>query len=224
MPWSEVEDLNEEVKQDVGIFPSSVAVPRAGGRTAHGVQNHYSVCAKTLQQGYSTAEALAIWNGVPAGMKNAPATDTIARAVAKLAINARVPIPQGCLDRLGGVTHAPKSYFYVATLGTPIIMGELRAKKFIVFIHRNMDDNYRERWYDLTGREQCEWYKAFEACQFNHVRNVERTRGLRGTNISLLTTTQQLAEAAQISPSIVLRRPQTHPVPAANWPVRRGLF
>ena len=92
------------------------------------------------------------------------------------------------------------------------------------FVDVNMHDDHRVEWGDLTGREQHEWWNAFNASGRNGV-VVAATVGLRGTDMSALTA-EELRPIARVYPTLSERRPRDHPVAEAEWPQsrRRRLF
>lgn len=89
-----------------------------------------------------------------------------------------------------------------------------------------MDDVAREKWYNLTGREQYEWYRAWERANRTHLRAGAETKGLRGTDLSRITTQAELNTAMTFSPSLSRReRPTGHLVTQHDWDeVRNRLF
>jgi len=76
-----------------------------------------------------------------------------------------------------------------------------------------------------ADHEQFEWHAAFVKAARTHLRTENHTRGLRGTDIGQLTTVAMVTVALTISPSLQYRRPDGHPIAAAQWPAaRRRLF
>ena len=80
-----------------------------------------------------------------------------------------------------------------------------------------MDDGHRVKWYNLTGREQYEWYDAYNRSNKTHLRNEAETRGLRGTNLNDITDQVSLVAAMDRSPSLAHRHPHAHVIPQHQW-------
>ena len=140
------------------------------------------------------------------------------------------PLPEGCTDLLAAQQPAIPlesldSITYYVTTGNPLFTGKPGCNKFISFVYLNMDDGFRVKWYNLTGREQYEWYRAYERSNGTHLRNVAETRGLRGTNVNDITDQVSLTRAMENSPSLATRYPQGHVISPQEWDdVRVNLF
>ena len=70
-----------------------------------------------------------------------------------------------------------------------------------------MDTGHRVKWYNMTGREQWEWYDAWVDQDQTHLRVESETRGLIGTDPGRILTIQALNMAMDRSPSLAGRRP-----------------
>ena len=177
------------------------------------------------QQGLNVDRAQAVLNVIPQPVKDHPPDADTAWGIGQIAKMADREIPDGCeaLVLAGGGNIVPEKkqdYYYP---GGFWFTTTTAMKNFILFLYNNQDAADRVLWYNMTGREQFEWYQAFEANGRTHAR-VAGTTGLRGTNLNALNTPGALAAAVAVSPSLAERRPNHHPVPPALWPVARQLF
>jgi len=223
--FSERRDLTMLVQEETGMLPSDVGVIRGADRSAQGTGAFYRTKAYKHQQGYTAEEARVLFAHLPVAYLNNPGTAVDAAAISKLAQNGGLPTPAACVAMLGGGEATQEALTYYAVPSGVIITGERNSKKFIVFVYNNMDEGHRVMWYDLTGREQFEWHAAFVKAARTHLRTENHTRGLRGTDIGQLTTVAMVTVALTISPSLQYRRPDGHPIAAAQWPAaRRRLF
>ena len=88
------------------------------------------------------------------------------------------------------------------------------------FTHSNrfscLDPGHRVKWYDQTGLEQYEWYRAWRNVLFTHTRMAAETAGLNGTDPSRLTVAT-IGEALQRSPSLANRRPPVNIIPLNDF-------
>jgi hypothetical protein len=101
--------------------------------------------------------------------------------------------------------------------------GIQNAKKFISFLHTNMDNGSRVKWYDMTGRQQWEWYQAWLTSGQTHLRTENNTRGLKGTDLTVLVTVEQIRAAMVLSPSLA-RSPKPNHILQYRWnEARNGL-
>ena len=81
-----------------------------------------------------------------------------------------------------------------------------------------MDHGHRVRWYDLTGREQYEWYEAWMDNNRTHLGVEAETRGLRGTHPARIPETVAGIQAAiERSLTAVRHRPVGHVIPQNQW-------
>ena len=175
-------------------------------------------------------EAAAAWLSITQAMKDNPASVGQAKFIIRMAKRMLQPLPEGCtdllaaqqpvitLDSLDGIT-------YYVTTGNPLFTGKPGCNKLISFVYLNMDDGFRIKWRNLTGREQYEWYRAYDRCNGTHLRVAAETRGLRGTNINAITDQASLTRAMENSPSLARRRSPNHIIPQHEWDdVRMDLF
>ena len=85
--------------------------------------------------------------------------------------------------------------------GLPIFTNAGDSNKFISFVFVNMDGPHRVQWGELTGREQFEWYAAWERADRTYTRVVNETGGLCGTDLASITT-QAMLDAAVLRPTM----------------------
>ena len=216
-------ETNAHVQREVGMHSPNCEIPRHGDRTREGLSGYDRVSCNSHATPFSRDTARAIWAAVDPTFKNHPVDAFQARSLIHLAQVADRPIPEGCATAVGNdVPPLPVTYYNHP--GGPIILGKHIANRFITFIYRNMDNGHRVKWYNLTGREQWEWYEAFLRCGETHVRNEAETHGLRGTDLGRITTVAQLHQAGQRSPGSVRQRPANHPIAQQAWDVARNLF
>lgn len=194
----------------------NVQIQRQGDRTAQGQQGCDMASSCAHMNPLSKEAALFIFNQLSQAIKDNPGTAQRAEYIAQLARNAAEPIPAGCANLITRPIPDEGVRIYW-TPGGHLFTGRSDAARFISFLFLNMDDGHRIAWPDLTGREQWEWGEAWKRCGKTHVRVVNQTRGLPGTNIGLLTTVANVRAAMAISPSLKDRRPAQHPVNAADW-------
>lgn len=215
-----------EIQEAVGLRKATCEVPRVGEKTRPGEQNYNQNSSHCVSETFTTAGARTIWNLIPAAAKNNPHDANVARHLALLANNANVEPTPGIIALVPRA--ADKSFgtkFYIAP-GSGLFEGMRASHRFIAFVYVNMDDNVREKWYNLTGREQFEWYRAWERANRTHLRNAAATKGLRGTDLRRITTTAELGAVLTRSPSLGRReRPTGHPINQNDWNgVVRRLF
>ena len=112
----------------------------------------------------------------------------------------------------------PSEVTYYWSPGGPLDSGLKLSLKFISFLYQNQADGLRVKWYDLTGREQFEWYNAWVANSKTHRKvAIGNVRGLRGTDLTTITTEAELREALLVSPSAIHRRPNGHTHSVDTW-------
>ncbi len=220
MPFRIDEDCSRKVCANIGLYQPNSREPRDGDAVRVGERGDDIVTCVTHKSPIPQPLAQILYNRLPDAMKNTPADINEAIAVAHLAWHADVALPNPCRDliRHAGQT-LPVGVTYYCSPGSPIINGKNEACRFISFIHKNTVRRYRTQWCDMTGSEQFEWYKAWVDAGKTHDRLINQTGvlGLRGTDISLITSQAQLTSALERSPSVARRRPVTHRLSAAVW-------
>ena len=216
-PYRKAVHASQRIQNRVGLGEPNCEVPRVGDRTRIGAQGFNLVSCLSHMQPLTGPQALLLWNMIPANAKHFPPNANDAQALSLLAQMAGEAIPRGCAALLphGQARQEPVTFYH--SPGSPIFKTRLHAYYFISFLYLNMDLGHRVKWYDLTGREQFEWYDAFEACGYTHLRNEPNTRGLRGTDLSAITTQDQLAQVVPRSASISRRRPNGHTITQDDW-------
>ena len=215
-----------EIQDAVGLRKAMCEVPRVGDKTCPGEQSYNQNSSWCISDTFTKDGARVLWNMITPARKNAPANREAAYWLALLAkIAERDPTP-GMLDEIPNA--GDKSFgvkFYVAP-GSPLFEGFRSSHKFIAFVFTNMDDNSRVKWYNLTGREQYEWYRAWERAGRTHLAAPNETIGLHGTDLNRITNQAELNAAMLFSPSLGRRtRPANHAVTQHDWDeVRQRLF
>ena len=138
-----------------------------------------------------------------------------------LAIQANLAIPDGCRDPNHDGDEDPLGITFVLSPGSPLFNNRRQSAKFIAFLYANQDGGHQVSWSEMTGREQYEWFEAWERSGRSHARMEQETRGLRGTDIfTRITTRQELDAALGVSPSLSRRAPDAqanHQVAANEW-------
>lgn len=225
MPFNHRRHASQQIQQTVGLFVANCEAPRIGDRTREGAHGHNIISCTAHQQALTEAHALLLFNMIPNAIKDNPNNGEAAKAISLLAQNARQATPQGCQPAIGNGEAQPGPLTYYMAPGSPLFTGKTHGSKFIAFLHENMDLNHRVRWYDLTGREQYEWYSCWNNLGRPYRRIANETRGLRGTDLADLTDVASVTVAMARSPSLSRRRPVAHAVPNAAWDdVARALF
>jgi len=212
-------ELTARMEARVGLQAAAPGAIRRSDRTATSTMGDNLTGGYNHQQGMAQGPAAALFNKLPAMLKNHPGDTDTAIAISQLAQYAQQPTPDGCAAYFTRHHVAPPaaSTIYVAPGGF-IFDCVTHSNNFIRFLDANQDNGHRVRWRMMTGMEQMEWYRAFERCQHTHLRVPHETLGLRGTNIHLLTTRNELHQAAEeIAPSLLT--PTRIPAPADNHPV-----
>ena len=213
------------IQAEVGLAVPQVDVPRIGDRTAEGAMGYDRTGVFVHMQPMTTEQAIIIWDSLPAGVKTNPANSELAQALITLGSNANKRIPDGianAVDPPHVVERGVQAMKYYMTAGGVMFTGAKDSKKFISFLWLNMDACTRVKWYDLTGREQWEWYQAWLRTDQSHLRVVNETRGLRGTDISVITTVEEIRQAMIVSP-LFARSPKPNHINEDSWNTARGM-
>ena len=207
--------VSQQVQVIVGLRSASCDVPRQGDRTAVGQTGYDTMSSRSHMTPFTENEATIIWRMIPAATRTAPGNAEEAAALYKLARNAARGPPEEVTDMLpnGRLPTYPDT-FYISP-GSPLFTGKIVSNKFISFLFRNMDNGHRVLWYDLTGREQFEWYTCWTLVDRTWLRMEVETRGLRGTDLNRITNAAALQAAMVTSPTLRNRQPAHHPV--ADW-------
>ena len=157
-------------------------------------------------------------SAIPQETKNNPGTAEMATAIGF----AQVSIPQGCVPLLTGgkpAVEANVATCYISP-GSPIFKGKVASNRLILYLFQNMHPDHRVKWYDMTGREQFEWYDAWVKSNkgFEVDPSPENVLGLRGTDVNNTITTEEiLTTAISKHPSLGGRRPNGHVIPKDTW-------
>jgi hypothetical protein len=218
MAFNAREDCSLEIQRAVGLARPNIHVPRRGNRSCEGESGYDIITSRAHENRISQADALLLLGIIPDAVKDNPASPAIANAVGLIAEHAGRTIPDGCADALqnGRVESSTVSYYW--TPAGPIVEGIAAANKFICFLYRNMDRDYRIKWYNLTGREQWEWYRCWISCGRDHNRREPETRGLAGTDLHRIVNRHELEAALTVSPSLAeRRRPSGHTIEDRRW-------
>ena len=222
-----MEEIDAELEERLGLSAPDMQDIRRRDQLRTGRQGHNKCGGFSHQQGlYRMERAVAVFNALPDAAKTTPGDTDLALGIAQIAQYARVNIPTGCMTALANHTppiDAPEKHQDYIAIGGIICRTKKDAHNFMKFVDINMHDDYRAAWGDLTGREQHEWWKAWQAAGTPTVA-IPATTGLRGTDLSALTA-EELRPLARIYPTLGQRRPADHAVPADQWPrVRRRIF
>lgn len=219
-------DCSPEIQEAVGLRKAMCETPRVGDKTRPGEHNYNQNSSWCIQDSFTTEGASTLWGMVSPEKKNAPADKHEAYQLALLAKNANKK-PSSAVRKL--VPDCEKkgfgTTFYIAP-GSGLFEGFRASHKFIAFLFANMDDNACEKWYNMTGREQYEWYRAWERAGRTHLRTPDKTIGLRGTDLNRIKTQADLNNAMIFSPSLGRRnRPTGHAVTQDEWDdIRKRLY
>jgi len=218
MAFNAREDIPLEVQRAVGLFRANIQVPRRGNRSCEGESGDSIITARAHENRIPEAAALLLLNVIPDDVKDDPGNPDLANAIGLLSENANRAIPDGCADLLtdGRVQSSTISFYW--TPAGPIVEGIAGSNKFICFLYRNMDHGHRVKWYNLTGREQWEWYRCWIRCGKVHTRREAESRGLNGTNLHRIENRQELEAALTNSASLAdRRRPSGHTIERRQW-------
>ena len=99
-------------------------------------------------------------NLIPQATQDAPQTADKAKAISILCTHADRPTPAACSLLLPQGAAKVEPFIQFIAPGSPLFVGKIYGNKFISFLWFNMDAGHRVKWYDLTGREQWEWYEV----------------------------------------------------------------
>ena len=211
------------IQEIVGLREPMVAPTRIGDRTRAGMTGYDVVGVHVHMQPPTRLQANDIWDQVPNEVKDDPPNARVANALAVLANNAGVRVPDAianvAIPRVRDNTVTAVTHYCAP--GSIQFTGLLNAKKFIAFLHANMDDGSRIKWYDMTGRQQWEWYQAWLNSAQTHLRTENNTRGLKGTDLTVLVNVDQLRDAMLRSPSLA-RYPKPNHIPQNRWNAARN--
>jgi len=217
MSWNKKEHCSARIENFVGLRKPNIAIPRKGNRNKEGDFGASIIGSQAVQQGMNQEEALLLWPTISDAAKNNPEGVPLASLISKIAQLAEVNVPPGCLTVLAGIEPKPDPAVVYCTFGGPLVVGHTIAPKFISFLFLNMDNGYRVKWTDMTGQQQYEWFEAWNRCSRTHQRREDETRGLAGTNLSVLAEPPALEAAMMMSPSLGKRRPDGHPIAEDDW-------
>ena len=210
---------SNRIQQVVGLRTMNCAVPKEGDRTRIGEQGEGIISGRSHMDPFTDAEAQCILNVIPQATKDAPPDANTGFAIAKLAVNARGNIPDGCAPHVPNLnTDDPFNVAFYWSPGSPVEKGKNFGARFISFLYENMDDGSRRPWMDLTGREQFEWNDAWNACNRTHLRNEPMTRGLAGTDDARIPNDAAGVQDVLLrSPTARRRRHAGHALQQNQW-------
>ena len=227
-------DCNRAIQAAVGLNRPTIHVPRKGARTCAGEFGDDTVGSRAHENRLSVAAAKLCLDAIPLATKNNPGSPELANAIGLLALNADEDVPDGCAARLPNRKVTSETVEFYWTPGGPIVKGLAAANQFICFLYRNMDNDWRILWRELTGEQQWEWYNVWVACGKDYRRFEPETRGLAGTDLYRIRNRQEFTAALRHSPSLADRpRPRGHNISERRWrsssrrddrTVRRRLF
>jgi len=208
------------IQHNVGLYEPSGSGPRPGDGARGTEQSDDVICAQIHAGTMEREHAKFIWDSVSNDVKTGPTNTDQAMSIATLARLAGEETPDECramLDTAG--IPLPNGWTYYWTPGSPIeTSGKQKSAKFISFVNRNMEPDLRVKWYNLSGREQFEWFKAWVTNDRTHDKvEPAKVLGLRGTNVTTLDSVERLRVALVVSPSLVQRRPADHTITAEEW-------
>ena len=206
------------IQNIVGLFAYNCVVPRQGDRTAAGHAGFSINSSYAHMTPIPTEDARRCWALIPQATKDQPGDVDTTKALWRLALNAAESPTQGMRDALRAANEpAPEGVTFYIAPGSPLFDGPILSNKFISYLYLNMDVGHRVKWYDLTGREQYEWYENWVNSGRAYVRMEAETLGLRGTDLARIPDLPALETVMPRTPSLAGRRPPTHPVSADNW-------
>jgi hypothetical protein len=214
MPFVFKKDCSRRIQGAVGVESPTINIPRAGDKSTAGDGGHDITHVHTHMSPIPSASAKIIWDLIDDNVKLNPANRQQAVALHQLANNAGYGPTTG-MNREIPHDVVVRDCFPVTiyqSVGGIMILGKESVPKFISFVYKNMDPSpHRVKWYDLTGREQCEWIEVWMELGQPHDRRADMTVGLRGTDVLRIHTEAALQQAMQRSPTLVNRRPANHP-------------
>ena len=209
---------SREIQIAVGLCIVNCNPPRVGDRTTTGESGHDINTSVCHMKPLSEEDADTVLNMVPPVLRNNPGTPQRANALYRLSKQANVdPTVRMALQADAEVRRDEGTLMWYVSPGGSIIKGQSNANKLIAFVNSNMHRNYWTKWYDMTGREQQEWVRAWNRANQTHLQNVNFTRGLRGTDLGALNNQVTLAQGMTNSPSLADRRPDNHPLGQDVW-------
>jgi len=199
--------LCPDMEARVGLSSPNIGALRRNKQSTRSMLGDQLTGGHSHMQGMHVDPAQALLDAIPAALKNAPGNRHLATAISHVADYAGQPRPDGCVAFFRNahvpLPPPPKTTEYL-TPGGIIFPNIVQAENFIRFLDANMwGAPRRVRWRDMTGKERFEWYKAYKAADYTHLRVEQFTLGLRGTDVRLITTRQELVAAARRSPSLV---------------------
>ena len=214
MPFVFKRDCSRRIQGAFGVEAPHINIPRAGDKSTTSDGGHDVTHVHTHMAPIPTASAKIIWDLVDDAVKLAPVDQAQAIALHQLANNAGYGPTTGMNRRIPHDV-AVRDCFPVTvyqSVGGITLIGKESVPKLISFVYKNMDPSpHRVKWYNLTGREQCEWIEVWMELGQPHDRRANQTLGLRGTDILRIHTEAVLQQAMERSPTLVSRRPPEHP-------------
>ena len=216
MPFDVETHVSYTIERATGLRKANINPPRVGDRTAKGDCACDQLSSHAIMHGFTKPEARVLWNALPDGVKTAPVTADRAGVLAKVAKIAGQTVPPECEALVEGTDVETDPVLIVLSPGSPLMFGRVDSNKFISFLYLNMDRGHRIKWAKFSGEEQYEWYDAWVRADKTYER-VPETVGLRGTNLTRITTAEALEASMRHSPSLMRRRPVNHTVAADEW-------
>jgi hypothetical protein len=216
MPFRKEIHCTAQIQRKVGLQEPNCMVPRTGHRTRVGVHAHDIISCNSHMQPLTQVDADNLYRAIPEDIKNDPQDANLARAISLLGQNAGRGTPPGCKRLLPNDQAEQEPVTYYLSPGSPIFKEKSQGVQFIAFVNVNMDDTHAVKWYDLTGREQFEWFTCWNDNNKTYQR-VDGSLGLRGTDPDRITTRDELRAAMTRSPGLARRRPRGHSVRRDDW-------
>lgn len=221
------EHATTAIQHSVGLGSANCNTPRKGDRTMEGDSGYSVNTSYAHMDPFKKHEAVRLWEALPDAIKDNPGSPEMAKVLGKTAMIAGEAVTPGIRAAIGhgGEPEPDDVTIYIAP-GGPLFKGIGASNKFISFLFLNMDPEHRVKWYDLTGREQYEWYQCWLANAQTHQAMPATTVGLRGTDLDRITTVPELEAALVHTPTLKDRRPAGHAVTDVEWAdsVRHTLF
>lgn len=215
-------DCSDQVQQEAGLTPAQVPPRLLGNRDFRTPTGDNAINCEVNDCALPRESNQEIWELIPQPLKDAPANQREAMGYYMIARGAGIPdgnIPLGIMNMVPveGQAGYEEMIGRIVTAGCGLVEGTLDPKKFVSFLHTNMDEGYRKRWNQMTGRQQYEWFSAWRNSGRTHVRNEGNTLGLVGTDPRRITTRPQLIECLRRSPSLRRRRNRNHQFTVQQW-------